>query len=348
MALRGLWRVSGGVVLFSKVPALRALKKSLKSLTGKPFWLRYLTLAPYRAVCAASSVLTGRTMSGAAHAGRNVDEAINYITSVFHMYKAAAGVTRFQGRVAEIGPGDSCGIGLMFLADGCNPVHLVDRFFSVRDENHQQEINQALVRQFPALRPQLKNGDFSEKSFNNLARYYGETAAAEVFFKINLDYDFIVSCAVLEHVYDPLGALTAMVAALRPGGTTIHQIDCRDHGQFSERFHELKFLELPPALYAPLKWGGGPNRIRLDQYVKLLRILPVDYQIYVDSLAGIEEFMPPGTPLERVPKETLERSRDFVRRVRNRLSGAFRELADEDLMIQRFTLVAKKRPAPNP
>src|SRR5260370_20628606 len=98
---------------------LRSFKKSVKALTAKPFWLRYGTLAPYRIFCAGASALTGLTRSGARHAERSIDESVDYIAAVFNMYKAAAGAEKFHGRIAEIGPGDSCGIGLMFLADGC-------------------------------------------------------------------------------------------------------------------------------------------------------------------------------------------------------------------------------------
>src|ERR1700680_748349 len=125
--------------------SLRSFKKSVKSLTAQPFWLRYGTLAPYRVLCAGASALTGLTRSGARHAEGSIDESVAYIASVFNMYKTASGLEKFYGRVAEIGPGDSCGVGLMFLADGCQQVDLVDRFFSTRDEQHQQAINRALV-----------------------------------------------------------------------------------------------------------------------------------------------------------------------------------------------------------
>src|SRR5437660_1576839 len=222
------------------VPVLKSLKQSVRSLTSWPFWLRYATLAPYRALCAGASAITGRTMSGAAHAERNVAEALDYMTSVFNVYKTVSGTSHFQGRVAEIGPGDSCGIGLMFLAEGCQEVHLVDRFFSKRDERHQQAINRALMERFPILASLRRNGDFSESSFKNLVRHYGQPA--ETFFEANQGYDCIVSCAVLEHVYDPLRAMSAMIAALNPGGIMVHQVDCRDHVQFAAHFHELKFL----------------------------------------------------------------------------------------------------------
>lgn len=322
--------------------SLRSFKRKLKSLTGNRFWVRYLTLAPYRALCAWTSALTGLTQSGARHAESSVEQAIQHICSVYQGYKAAAGVNRFHGKVAEIGPGDSCGIGLMFLADGCDHVDLVDRFFSARDEGHLSAINRAIVRQNPRLSTLMKDDRFSETSFNRLLRQYGENAAAETFFSTSRGYDFIVSCAVLEHVYDPLGALSAMAGALKPGGMMLHQVDCRDHGQFSEYFHDLKFLELPSWMYSPLKWGGGPNRIRLASYVNVLRQERLNFTIYVNSLTGIPEELPQRTLFRDIPEPALAVSRQTVATVRNHLARPFRSMADEELMVARFTIVATK------
>jgi 2-polyprenyl-3-methyl-5-hydroxy-6-metoxy-1,4-benzoquinol methylase len=50
---------------------------------------------------------------------------------------------------------------------------------------------------------------------------------AEEFFLSHHGYDFILSCAVIEHLYNPLAALRAMAKALNPGGVMIHAVDCR-------------------------------------------------------------------------------------------------------------------------
>lgn len=321
---------------------LRSFKAKIRSITGHQFWLRYSTLAAYRAVCAAIASISGVTRSGAAHADRTEREAFDYITSVFSKYKAAAAVSNFYGQVAEIGPGDSCGVGLMFLGDGCDQVDLVDRFFSNRDEQQQKKINQFIVQQFPHLVQLMKNQDFSERSFRKLTRYYGPSAAAETFFTARRKYDFIVSCAVMEHVYDPVRSISSAISALNPGGMMLHQVDCRDHGQFSGHFHELKFLELPGRMYSPLGWGGGPNRLRLSAYVKAVQQQGAICSIYPTTLAGVVEEICPYTSLEGIPQPVLHTSRRFVSAVRDALARPFREMADEDLMVTSFMLVAKK------
>ncbi|HLY98916.1 MAG TPA: class I SAM-dependent methyltransferase [Candidatus Angelobacter sp.] len=322
--------------------SIGSFKQRVKSRTARPFWLRYATLAPYRILCAGASALTGLTRSGARHASGSVENSVAYIASVFSMYKAASGVKQFHGKVAEIGPGDSCGIGLMFLADGCEQVDLVDRFFSARDEQHQQRINRSLAEKLPQLAALCPDGSYMEASFRHLARHYGESAAAETFFTNNRDYDYIVSCAVLEHVYDPLGAMTSAASALKPGGMMLHQIDCRDHGQFSESFHELKFLELPERLYSPLKWRGGPNRVRLSAYCDVLVKMGLDFEVYVNSMAGISEEISGCLRLQDIPETIIQTSRRYVESVRHRLTLPFRAMSDEDLMITRFLVVARK------
>src|SRR5258708_15869257 len=321
---------------------LRRLKQGIRSLTAGHFWLRYPTLAAYRALCAAASALTGFTMSGAAHTDHSTDEAVGYITSVFDKYKSAAGIKCFHGKVGEIGPGDSCGIGLMFLADGCNQVDLVDRCFAARNKKEQEAIKRALVRRVPQLASLVGNGDFSESSFTGLTRYYGESAAAETFFDTNRGYDFIVSCAVLEHVYEPLRAVRAAATALNPGGMMLHQVDCQDHGQFSTHFHELQFLELPPSMYSPLKWGGGPNRVRLSSYINVLQEQGLGYEVYVTSLAGVPARLPDCTKISQIPQPLLDISHRYVSQVRGGLARVFRDMSDEDLMVTSFMLVVKK------
>jgi len=320
----------------------RNIKDTVRNLTRNHFWPRYVALSGLRLWMAATTRYTLATDSGNAHASHDVAWSMGYLIRVFEAYKTAANVERFYGKVAEIGPGDSCGIGLLFLADGCTHVDLVDRFYSVRDSAQQVNINRALVDKFPQLRALLINESFSESSFRELARSYGPSAAAEKFFADHTGYDFIVSAAVLEHVYDPLRALAAAAAALNPGGFLLHQVDLRDHGQFSTYFHELKFLEIPPALYGPLSWCGGPNRVRLTAYTDLLRRLNFCYKIRVTHLAGIPEGTFEHGTLDELPRDLLDRSRLYVSSVRPNLVKPYRQMSDEDLMLTSFMIAAQK------
>jgi hypothetical protein len=317
-------------------------KQRMGQVASKYFWTRYAALAlwlPFRASIAA---MTGRTEAGSTHATINRDESIRYISRVFDDYKFVAGVNGFRGKVAEIGAGDSCGVALLFLAHGCEHIDLVDRFFSPRDSSRQNEINRIIVSQHPELQSRCIDDAYSESSFRGLQRHYGEKAAAEIFFKNHAEYSVIISRAVFEHLYDPLSAIFSTAKALAPGGTMVHFVDCRDHGLFSTQSHELKFLELPALLYSPLKWRGGPNRIRLGSYIQALKRAPVEYSIYVRHLAGVSAELPERTLFDQIDKSLLAESHSYVTSIRRHLARPFSQMDDQDLMVQGFSICAQK------
>lgn len=201
-----------------------SLRSTIKDATCRNFWLRYLTLVPWRLSYALYSSLTLRNISGE-EKDLQGETHQQYAARIFQNYRNQAGVSRFHGRVAEVGPGRFSAIAKMFIADGCKSVDQVDRF---RYEDPEPS---------PAVRRFLE--------------------PAETFFKANRGYDFIVSCAVLEHLSAPLGTIRAMTAALNPGGVMIHSVDCRDHGQFSSHLHDLSFLRISPELYWPMTLATG-------------------------------------------------------------------------------------------
>lgn len=317
-------------------------RKKIGAAASNNFWTRYALLAPLQAARAGMSKVSGSTTSGSTHSTNTLNDALKYVFSVFEDYKLIAGVDRFQGRVAEIGGGDSCGVALLFLADGCEQVDSVDRFYAPRNDAQQQEINRTIVSRQPRLSSHLLDDGFSEASFRGLQRHYGESAAAEIFFRQHNGYSAIVSRAVFEHLYNPLTALTSSARALAPGGIMVHCVDCRDHDLFSRQSHELKFLELSALLYAPFKWCGGPNRIRLSSYVDALRQEGLEYSIYIQRLAGVEKEFSATTKLEMIDKALIQKSQEYVASIRRHLAFPFSKMEDQNLMVQAFSIYARR------
>jgi len=306
--------------------ATTLIRAKIKSSLGSSLWLRYAALAPYRALCS-----VGISIGGATSSGHHSDmaETSKYVDRIFEEYKFYSGVDRFHGRAAEIGPGDLSGVGLRLIADGCDHVDLADRFKSKSDPAVQKAVNKEIVSKHPGA------------NLAKLSRHYGESAAAETFFRDNKGYDFIFSCAVLEHVYDPVGALQAMRQSLNPGGVMVHMVDCRDHGQFSDQLHDLSFLRLSKLLYRPLGTAGGPNRIRCSAYVNSVKAMGMNYKVYVTALVGVPELLPLGTTWDDISPELLTRSKEHVSEIRNKLASPFRSMSDSDLMIAGFAIVAR-------
>lgn len=318
---------------------LQPIKTRIKAATSKSFWLRYCTLAGYRIFCSALIHLTGKTMSGSYTI--SAAEGVKHAQDVFALFKSVTGIERFQGKVADVGPGESCALGLLFLADGCSHVDLSDRY-AFSDSTLQRDVNRSIVAAHPQLRDCMTGDSFSESAFLGLQRHSGEKAAAEKFFAANQGYDYIVSVATLEHVYDPLSALTSMARALNPGGMMIHNIDFRDHGQFSESFHDLKFLELSDAMYEPLRWQGGPNRVRLSAYVNHLKALGFEIETFAQYVTGIKQEIP-CSRVDSLPDDVRTTAMRVVERARSSLAAGFINATDDDLIAANVVLVARHR-----
>lgn len=283
------------------------------------------------------------TDSGKAHMGRTIDSSLAYIEEVFNDYKKYSGVHHFSGQVAEIGPGDNCGVGLLFLSDGCESIDLVDRFYSKRNSQQQAVIYEALIKFYPQLSKHLGDFDINdENSFRGVQRYYGETAAAEKFFNQENYYNFIVSRAVLEHVYNPQLAIGKMVFALKKDGVLLHKVDLRDHGMFSGYLHELSFFEVPDRLYPWLvKDAGRPNRILINSYRQVLNEHIPDHKILITRLAGVGN-IEPHLPYEKIDSTLRNQSLDYIKSVRANFSKSLRLISNEDLSVTGIFIVAHK------
>lgn len=292
---------------------------------------------------------TVETGSGTIHRGRSIESSLAYIESVFNDYKHYSGIQHFNGRVAEVGPGDNLGVALLFLADGCESVDLLDRFYSRRNTQQHAAIYRALIARHARLYEKFGGVDINaESSFQGLQHYYGETAAAERFFIQPESYDFIVSRAVLEHVYNPQLAVKSMVAALKTDGMLLHKVDFRDHGMFSECFHELAFFEVPDGLYANMtKDSGRPNRVLIDAYRQVLRETIPDHTLLITRLAGVGD-IDPHLPYEQIDAALRNQALAYVKSVRRHFSKSLRSISNEDLSVTGIFIVGQKKLKDNP
>ena len=277
------------------------------------------------------------TTSGARHAALDHAASLAYIERVHADYLAYADVERFTGTIAEIGPGDNFGVALLFLAGGAETVHTIDRYRPLRDAVAQAAIYDALARRHRLAH--LFDGPPGEDTIRGVVTHAGEPA--ETFFRDHaLAYDTIVSRAVLEHLYDPLGSLDDMAGALNPGGRLVHRIDLRDHGMFAGH-HPLTFLTLGNRLYGCMTRGAGrPNRVLAPQYREWLTNSGLEGEVRVTRLAGVAGEIEP-TAWEAIAPAIREAALATVRGIRPGLALPFRAMADEDLAISGILLSAK-------
>ena len=290
------------------------------------------------------------TIHGSTHLNQSVTDSLAYIEKQFANYINYAGLSAddLKGRrILELGPGDNLGVALKFLSLGAASVVCLDRFYSKRDAAHEREIYKALretlsakerVRFDEAVR--LTGGvEFNPEKLQTI---YGDTLEG---FAANLDYrnfDLILSCAVLEEIYDPDPAFATMDALLVPGGQLIHIIDLSDYGMFrNQGMHPLTFLTISEAVYKRMASDSGlPNRKRLGYYLEKMKQLGYQSKLFVTSVL-------PGGRLEPAPEYVFgkfksEASNRMINEIRNRLANEFKSLDDEQLLIDGVLLVARK------
>jgi hypothetical protein len=172
--------------------------------------------------------------------------------------------TRAPSRVAELGPGDSIGIGLASLLCGTDryygldalPLANLSRNLSVFDELVELFRARAPIpgdSEFPNVRPKLSSYDFpdalmqaaNEQRINSIRHSIEDPAGAASMIRYVAPWwnpeviehggvNMIFSQAVLEHVDDLRTAYSAMRAWLAPGGWLSHQVDFRSHGTAHE------------------------------------------------------------------------------------------------------------------
>jgi SAM-dependent methyltransferase len=284
------------------------------------------------------------TNSGTIHSRLSLNDSLDYINAVFEDYKKYAGISHFHGHVCELGPGDNSGVALKILADGACQADLADRFYSNRNAANHTQIYQALASRTPEIAARLSAASLEdETTFPGLTRFYGSQAAGEKFFKPRPEvYDFILSRSVLEHVTDPQLTLKSMYQALKPGGMLIHKVDLRDHGMFTPRHHDLKFLEIPTLVYQAMTYNSGlPNRILIDSYRTWVSCLGGTSQFLITQLAFVGP-VDPHLPFEKIPSAKREAALVELEKHKTNFAHSFQKMSDTNLIVAGFFLILHK------
>jgi len=168
-------------------------------------------------------------------------------------------------------------------------------------------------------------------------------AAIESLAELSKPFDFIISRAVIEEIYNPDSLFAAADKVLASGGHMLHKVDLRDYGIFSEGgMHPLTFLTIPNSVYRLMSSHSGiPNRKPIAYYRDKVKALGYDAKVFITSTIGSGPLAEPREII-RLGVDYDESSRKLVAEIRSSLVGDFRNLPDEDLIVDGIFVVARK------
>jgi len=164
----------------------------------------------------------------------------------------------------EIGPGPSLGPALLLACGGAR-VTVADRFAARWDPNYHPLVLTELWLRVESLQPDMGTPIarvLDAQAFIPEVIDLRECAAEELDRLPARSADLVISNAVLEHLADVPRAFRGMAHIGRPGSLGLHQVDFRDHRDFSK---PLEYMTLSAADFQRLfdsRMGECGNRWR--------------------------------------------------------------------------------------
>ncbi len=293
--------------------------------------------------------------SGSTHAEHRFDtrHSIEYIKKLYNSYMDNGKMTEEElrgKRFLEIGPGDSFGVALLFLAKGVNQVVAVDRFYTPRNGEQERAIYSALRNELTDIERRRFDEAVSLETkpiFNTekLTYLYDlpiENAADKLYIG---SFDFVISMAVLEHVYDLSLAFDSMDKLLNEKGRMLHGVDLSDHALFSKYgYNPLTLLTVPDWLYHLMSsYTGDPNREDVSRYRAKLSSLGYETRVLTAKVVGSNTEIVPH--VERIENRVHygDEQLAIVSSIRPKLLERYRNLSDEDLLQGAIFIDARKK-----
>ena len=294
------------------------------------------------------------SLHGSTHSHIPLSDSLAYINAQFDDYMKYGELTPAEvrgKRIFELGFGDNIGVGLRFLAAGAAEVVCLDKFYSKRDKEQERKIYQAL-RETLSGEEQRRFDEAVDLSAgvapnpNRIKCIYGVDVENSEELKAAEPFDFVVSRGAIQDIFEPDAAFAAMDRILKPGGLMLHKIDLSDQGMFREYgMNPLTFLTISDSVYRLMAEGSGkPNRKKMSYYRNLLEKLGYDVKILITDIIGR------GGRGDLYPhKESITPGVDYsdtalalVKDVRPKLSASFRDMPDEELMVDGIFIIARK------
>ena len=293
-------------------------------------------------------------ISGATHAMYRLDarQSVEHIKKLYRSYMDNGKITEeeLQGkRFLEIGPGDCFGVALLFLAKGVDQVVAVDRFYTPKNSEQELKIYSVLRDELTDIEKRRFDDavSFEEKPVFNANRliYSYDIPIEHAAERLPIgSFDFIISMAVLEHVYDLSLAFESMDKLLNEKGRMLHGVDLSDHEIFSKfGYNPLTLLTVPDWLYHLMSSNtGDPNRDDVGCYRDKLKSLGYETRVLTAKVVGSNTEIVPHVESIKNSVHYADEQLAIVSSIRPKLLERYRNLSDEDLLQSAIFIDASK------
>lgn len=173
----------------------------------------------------------------------NLQQDVDYALGCLTHYMGLFPLERIShAHVCEIGPGKNLACGLVFRSLGADRVYMVDKYLKPWDETYHPAFYTLLGKCVKDKWPQADLTFFEQAAcgHDGIDGVLALAEDAETLQSIpDNSLDFCFSMAVLEHLFCPPQAFARLAEVTRSGGRGLHQVDFRDHADFSR---PLEFL----------------------------------------------------------------------------------------------------------
>ena len=254
---------------------------------------------------------------------RDVEYALGTARIWIHFLPGNEGFLKGK-KILEIGPGVNLG-NILALASHGAEVLVVERFLSPWDPDYHPKFYALLRDRLKELCPRsdltlldaiLAQGGYPPDRITVYTSSLEELAGVP-----DQSVDLTLSNAVFEHLYDLESAFAHLARITRPGGLGLHQVDFRDHRDYSRPLEHLLFSDREFSREFKERHGECGNRFRPREMQKSFEQVGFEVIRFMPNLYAEEEYLTDF--MERLRQARKSRYCDFQAEDLQEISGLF-------------------------
>jgi SAM-dependent methyltransferase len=234
-------------------------------------------------------------------------------------------------KVLEIGPGINFGPILTLACHGAE-VLVTDRFLTPWDPDYHPKfysmLRKSLADRWPSIDLSPLDRVINQRQYpkESISAY---TCSLERLSGVaDQSVDLVISNAVFEHLYDLKSAFSHLARITKPGGLGLHQIDFRDHRDFSRPLEHLLLSDREFSRKFREKHGEFGNRFRPGEMRQFFELVGFKVREFKPDIYVEEEYL-----------------KEFLGRLRQTKKSRYRDYDPEDLRYVSGFFIVVRMPA---